>query len=131
VKFPSGLPPTTVSNLTQFHVSFPQGTDPLQVVAVHPTQVYETALMLLATAWLWRRRDHGHATGWLFACYLVIAGLERLAIEFLRAKDDRVLSGFTIAQVTSLGLVAAGAYILGRTRAAASATVPATLSKAR
>jgi phosphatidylglycerol:prolipoprotein diacylglycerol transferase len=133
VKFPSGLPPTTVSNLSQFHVTFPPGTDPLQIVAVHPTQVYETALMLLATAWLWKRRDHGHVTGWLFGCYLVIAGLERLAIEFLRAKDDRVLSGFTIAQVTSLGLVVVGAYILARLRggAPAGATVPATLTKAR
>lgn len=114
VKFPEGLPPTTVVNLTQFNVRFPPGTDPGQLLAVHPTQVYETALMLLATAWLWKHRDHRHATGWLFACYLVIAGVERFAIEFLRAKDDRFLSGFTIAQATSVGLILVGVYLLNK-----------------
>lgn len=114
VKFPFGLPPTTVANLQQFRVTFPPGTNPSQLVAVHPTQVYETALMLLATAWLWRRRTHGHATGWLFGCYLLIAGVERLGIEFLRAKDDRVLHGFTIAQAASLGMIAAGLVVMAR-----------------
>jgi phosphatidylglycerol:prolipoprotein diacylglycerol transferase len=131
VKFPYGLPATTVANLTELHVPFPPGTNPLEVVAVHPTQVYETALMLLATAWLWKRREHRHATGWLFGCYLVIAGVERLAIEFLRAKDDRVLHGFTIAQVMSVGVVAVGALLVARLRAPSPATVPATLTKSR
>lgn len=114
VKFPDGLPPTTIGNLAQFHVMFTPGADPTQVVAVHPTQVYETALMLLATAWLWKHRDHRHAMGWLFGCYLVIAGVERLLIEFVRAKDDRVLHGFTIAQAASLGLIAVGAVVVAR-----------------
>src|SRR5204862_130912 len=64
MKFPRGLPPTTVAELSTMHVRFPPGTDPMQVVAVHPTQIYETALMLLAFAWLWRLRDHRHGTGW-------------------------------------------------------------------
>ncbi len=131
IRFPYGLPATTVANLAQLHVSFPPGTNPVQVVAVHPTQVYETALMLLATAWLWNRREHRHATGWLFGCYLVIAGAERLAIEFLRAKDDRVLHGFTIAQVMSVAVIAVGAVLVARLRAPATATVPATLTKSR
>lgn len=117
VKFPDGLPPTTAGNLAQFHVTFAPGTDPTQVMAVHPTQVYETALMLLATAWLWKRRDHAHGTGWLFGCYLVIAGVERLLIEFLRAKDDRVLHGFTLAQAASLGMIAVGVIVISRLQA--------------
>ncbi|HET9708951.1 MAG TPA: prolipoprotein diacylglyceryl transferase [Gemmatimonadales bacterium] len=133
VRFPEGLPATTVANLQAFHVAFPAGTNPAELVAVHPTQVYETTLMLLATAWLWKHRDHRHATGWLFACYLVIAGAERFAIEFLRAKDDRFLNGFTIAQATSLGLIAVGAYLLVRWRAASPAdsptVAPASLAK--
>ena len=118
VRFPYGLPATTVGSMqTQLHVAFPAGTDPGRLVAVHPTQVYETTLMLLATAWLWRHRDHTHTTGWLFGCYLVIAGLERFAIEFLRAKDDRVLNGFTIAQATSIGLILVGVYLMNRLKA--------------
>lgn len=117
VKFPFGLPATTVGNLMRFHVTFAPGTDPAQIVAVHPTQVYETVLMLLATAWLWRHRAHPHRTGWLFGCYLVLAGIERFTIEFFRAKDDRLLSGFTIAQAMSLGLIAVGVYVVTRLRA--------------
>src|SRR2546422_11442922 len=45
MQFPAGLPPTTVGNLTQMHVRFPPGADPAQLVAVHPTQIYETVLM--------------------------------------------------------------------------------------
>jgi phosphatidylglycerol:prolipoprotein diacylglycerol transferase len=93
-------------------VSFPPGTDPLQVVAVHPTQIYETVLMFLAFWWMWRRRNHGHATGWMLGCYLVLGGLERFLVEFLRAKDDRFLGGFTVAQATSVGLVVVGAVLL-------------------
>jgi phosphatidylglycerol:prolipoprotein diacylglycerol transferase len=129
VKFPFGLPPTTVANLQQFHVAFPPDANPGQVVAVHPTQVYETTLMLLATAWLWKHRHHRHATGWLFACYLVIAGLERFAIEFLRAKDDRVLHGFTIAQATSLGLVAVGMFLAVKLRQPSVSVQPSALKR--
>src|SRR5207244_7465771 len=78
MKFPRGLPPTTVGELTNLHVTtFPAGTnlaDSSTLVAVHPTQIYETALMMLAFAWLWRLRDHHHAVGWRFGVYLVLAG---------------------------------------------------------
>ena len=112
MKFPAGLPPSTVGNLETMGVKFPAGTDPLQVVAVHPTQVYETIAMLLVFWWLWRRRDHGHAIGWLFAWYLVFAGLERFLVEFLRAKDDRLLGPLTVAQAMSLLLVVVGGLLL-------------------
>jgi phosphatidylglycerol:prolipoprotein diacylglycerol transferase len=69
--------------------------------------------MFLAFWWLWRRREHGHAVGWLFGCYLVFAGLERFLVEFLRAKDDRLLGPFTLAQATSVLLVVAGVILLG------------------
>jgi phosphatidylglycerol:prolipoprotein diacylglycerol transferase len=112
MKFPHGLPPTTVANLSALGVRFPVATDPLQVVAVHPTQIYETVLMFLAFWWMWRRREHGHATGWMLGCYLVLGGLERFFIEFLRAKDDRLLGPFSVAQATSALLVLVGAVLL-------------------
>ena len=129
MKFPQGLPPTTVANLTEMGVTFPPGTDAFQVVAVHPTQIYETLLMFLAFWWLWRRREHGHAVGWLFGCYLVFAGLERFLVEFLRAKDDRLLGAFTLAQAASVLLVVAGLYLLQRWRERdAVSAQPSTLS---
>jgi len=116
MKFPQGLPPTTVADLTSLHVRFPLGTDPLQVVAVHPTQLYETALMFLAFAWLWRLRGHTHGTGWRFGVDLVLAGAERFLIEIVRAKDDRLLGPFTLAQATSVLLVLVGVYLMQRWR---------------
>src|ERR1043166_2293306 len=64
---------------------------PHEGVARPPTQIYETTLMLLAFAWLWRLRDHRHGTGWRFGVYLVLAGAERFLVETVRAKDDRLL----------------------------------------
>ena len=130
MKFPQGLPPTTVADLTALHVHFPPGTDPLQVVAVHPTQIYETVLMLLAFAWLWRQREHTHGVGWRFGAYLVLAGVERLLIETVRAKDDRLLGWVTVAQVTSVLLVFVGVRVLTRLREPqpALAAVPAALT---
>ena len=112
MKFPSGLPPTTVMNLRAMGVKFPPGTDPMQVVAVHPTQIYETGLMLLVFWWLWRRRHHAHGTGWLWGCYLVFAGAERFLVEILRAKDDRLFGSFTLAQATSLLLIIVGGLLV-------------------
>jgi phosphatidylglycerol:prolipoprotein diacylglycerol transferase len=125
MKFPRGLPPTTVAELANMHVSFPPGTDPLQVVAVHPTQIYETAAMLAVFWLLWRLRDHRHAIGWRFGVYLVLAGMERFFIEFVRAKDDRLLGPFTLAQATSALLVVAGIALLVRLGAPEPAAAPA------
>lgn len=121
MKFPDGLPPTTVANLQSTGVQFPPGTDPMQVVAVHPTQLYETALMFLVFLWLWRRRAHGHGVGWLWGCYLVFAGAERFLVEFVRAKDDRLVDPFTLAQVTSILLIVVGGLLMYWWRAPAPA----------
>jgi phosphatidylglycerol---prolipoprotein diacylglyceryl transferase len=75
--------------------------------------------------------------GVLFALYLVIAGIERFLIEFIRRNDDVAL-GLTAAQLESLSLFVIGAVWLavvarrgGLLRddapaRRASATVPAT-----
>ena len=92
---------------------------PSQVLAVHPTQLYETAMGLVMFAILWRLRDHKHAAGWLFGAYCVLQGIERFLVEFLRAKDDRFLGPLTVAQVIALGFVACGAtWMAMRTRKA-------------
>jgi phosphatidylglycerol:prolipoprotein diacylglycerol transferase len=52
----------------------------------------------------WRLRQHTHAEGWLFGVYLVLAGLERVRIEFLRARDDRFFAGLTAAQMPAVAV---------------------------
>jgi len=117
VKFPQGLPPSTAGNMQAlFGIAVPPGTDPSTVLAVHPTQLYETALMLGAFFVLWAWRTRPRPVGWLFGLYLVFAGVERFLVEILRAKDDRLLGPFTLAQLTSVILVAVGAYLLSAWR---------------
>jgi phosphatidylglycerol:prolipoprotein diacylglycerol transferase len=113
VKFPQGLPPSTAGNLHQlFGVPVPQGIDPSTVMAVHPTQLYEVAAMLIAFAILWSLRKRGMPVGWLFGLYLILAGVERFLVEIVRAKDDRFLGPFTIAQLTSAILVVVGLVLV-------------------
>jgi len=117
VKFPQGLPPSTAQQMQEtFGIAVPAGADPSTVLAVHPTQLYEAALMLGAFAILWRLRTSTRPVGWLFGVYLVFAGVERFLIEFVRAKDDRIFGALTIAQVVSIGLVLAGVVIVTRWR---------------
>ena len=49
--------------------------------------------------------------GWLAAIYLMLVGIERFLVEFIRAKDDRMLGMFTIAQVTSVIILCVGALL--------------------
>ena len=115
MKFPQGMPPSTVANLRdQFGVALPADLDPSTVLAVHPTQLYEAILMLAAFGVLWAWRGRAKGTGWLFGLYLVFAGVERFIIEVLRAKDDRFLGPFTIAQLVSVVLVAIGLFVMSR-----------------
>jgi phosphatidylglycerol:prolipoprotein diacylglycerol transferase len=114
VRFPQGLPPSTAQQMQEtFGIPVPPGTDPATVMAVHPTQLYEAVLMLGAFALLWRLRRSGQPIGWIFGVYLVLAGVERFLIEFVRAKDDRFFGPLTVAQVTSIGLVLLGGLMLG------------------
>jgi phosphatidylglycerol:prolipoprotein diacylglycerol transferase len=62
VAFPQGAPPSTARNLEQqFGIEVPPGVSPDTVLAVHPTQLYETALGLVMFSILWRLRKHTHA----------------------------------------------------------------------
>jgi phosphatidylglycerol:prolipoprotein diacylglycerol transferase len=113
VKFPEGLPPSTAENLkTLFGIPIPEGLDRATVLAVHPTQLYEVAAMLVAFAVLWSLRKSGRPVGWLFGLYLVFAGIERFLVEIFRAKDDRFLGAFTLAQLTSVIIVVIGISLL-------------------
>ena len=118
VRFPEGLPPSTAGNIQHlFGIATPPGLDPATVLAVHPTQLYEVGMMLVVFGALWKLRRGPQGTGWLFALYLVFAGSERFLIEFLRAKDDRLLGAFTLAQGMSMLLILLGAVLLTQWKA--------------
>jgi phosphatidylglycerol:prolipoprotein diacylglycerol transferase len=121
VKFPEGLPPSTAGNMHHlFGVPVAAGVDPTTVLAVHPTQLYEVAAMLIVFAVLWSLRKRGRPIGWLFGLYLILAGAERFLVEIVRAKDDRFLGPFTLAQLASVMLIAIGIVLVGLWRRGAS-----------
>lgn len=95
-------------------MAYPEGTVPT-TEQVHPTPVYETLAVGLIAFGLWRLRDR-FTVGMLFALYLVLTGLERFLIEFIRRNDDLAL-GLTQAQLISVGMVVlGGAWLALRAR---------------
>ena len=87
-------------------MAYPDGTVPT-TEEVHPTPIYETLAVGMIAVVLWKLRNR-FTVGMLFSLYLVLTGLERFLIEFIRRNDDVAL-GLTQAQLISLGMVAFGA----------------------
>ena len=93
-------------------MSFPNGIDPtLPGVRVFPTPLYEFIAGLLIGWWLWRRGGKPHATGTIVGQYLVLSGIARFLVEFIR-RNPKVLFGLSNAQLASLGSVVAGAALV-------------------
>lgn len=88
-------------------MGYPHGTVPTPPgVTVQPTPIYETLAMGLVAYLLWRLRDRVRP-GVLIALYLVLAGLERFLVEFVR-RNHEVFAGLTAPQLESLGMFLAG-----------------------
>ena len=97
---PSGLP---------WAMPYPNGTVPT-TEDVHPTPIYESLAMGFIALWLWNRRD-AYRPGVLFAFYLILSGLERFLVEFVRRNDVAAL-GLTTPALESVVLMAIGAVWL-------------------
>jgi phosphatidylglycerol:prolipoprotein diacylglycerol transferase len=102
IAFPKGLPPTTVR--------------------VHPTQLYELALLLVIAGILVMLRRRGTADRTVIAWYLVLAGGERFLIEMVRV-NQVVLFGLTTAQLFSVAMVVTGLWLAVKKPAAPPARV--------
>jgi phosphatidylglycerol:prolipoprotein diacylglycerol transferase len=96
-----GLPTTL-----PWGMSFPNGIEPT-LVRVHPTPLYELAAGLLIGWWLWRRGGKPHGTGAIVGEYLMLSGIARFLVEFIR-RNPKVLWGLSNAQLASAGSVIAG-----------------------
>jgi len=94
-------------------MSYPHGTVPT-TDTVHPTPIYETLAMGLVAMLLWQLRDR-LTGGRLFALYLVLAGIERFLVEFIR-RNEAVALGLTWAQLLSLAMIAGGVALAAHVR---------------
>ena len=91
-------------------VAFPNGLPPT-LVTVHPTQIYEVLLGFAIFAILYSRRHKIAFTGQLFGIYLILAGMERFFIEFIRTNRHYMLN-LTGAQWFALIMLGIGGYLL-------------------
>lgn len=120
VAFPKGAPPTTADSLREFGVNVDPSIPDNALLKVHPTQIYESLSSLVMFAILMWYVRKPHRRGNAFALFLIMMGIERFLVEIVRAKDDRFLGPFTIAQLISVVLVIIGTAVLLRRDAAAA-----------
>jgi phosphatidylglycerol---prolipoprotein diacylglyceryl transferase len=108
--FPNGVVPTTETCVRQ---GWPASC------SVHPTPIYEFFIWIVIAALLWRlgsktldasKSDGRIFGGEEFCAYLVLTGIARFLIEFLRI-NPRSFFGLTNAQSASLVSIALGAAL--------------------
>ena len=119
IAFPKGSPPTTAESLRQFGVHLDPSIPPDQVLRVHPTQLYESASAFVMFAILMYASRRPHHKGRIFGLFLILMGIERFLVEIVRAKDDRFLGPFTVAQLISAIVFVIGVGLILNRREAA------------
>ncbi len=104
--FPDGLVPTTET--------CPKWGAPPDC-RVHPTPIYEFIACVLIYFYIWRRGsraiEHPLAPGVITGEFLILFGLERFLVEFIRINPP-VLWGMSNAQIAALGTIVAGIILL-------------------
>ena len=92
-------------------VSFPEGIPPT-TETVHPTQLYESFICFILFGIMWHYRHLPILKDKLFFIYLVMAGIERFLIEFIRTNEKYFLEIFSGAQLISIFLIIIGIYFI-------------------
>ena len=110
VSFENGIPPTTSDVFERYYPwidisGFEEG-----LLKVHPTQIYEACICLILFIIIWKFRQNPKIKSKLFFLYLILAGIERFFIEFIRTNEKYFLGIFSGAQIISFLLFAIGIY---------------------
>lgn len=81
------------------------------VPPVYPTPLYEVIMGLMIFGILWAVRKRMKVAGSLFFLYVLLNGIERLIIEFIRVNPRYEILGITLsqAQYIAIGLILTGA----------------------
>tara|TARA_Y100001970_G_C14113381_1_gene792173 strand:+ start:313 stop:1158 length:846 start_codon:yes stop_codon:yes gene_type:complete len=110
VSFENGIPPTTSDVFERYYPwinisGFEEG-----LLKVHPTQIYEACICLILFIIIWKFRQNPKIKSKLFFLYLILAGIERFFIEFIRTNEKYFLEFFSGAQIISFLLFVIGIY---------------------
>jgi phosphatidylglycerol:prolipoprotein diacylglycerol transferase len=101
-------------------MSFPHGLVPT-LDKVHPTPIYEFlgAMVIAAILWYFAGKRGGRRLGEVTALYLVLSGIARFLVEFIRINPP-VFHGLTNAQLASLSSILLGIALFVWARSKAS-----------
>ncbi|MEP7146220.1 MAG: prolipoprotein diacylglyceryl transferase [bacterium] len=92
--------------------SYKNGTVPTKEgILVHPTPIYEFIAAILIFMFLWKNRERYKTTGIIFAYYLILSGVERFIVEFIRL-NPIVTIGLSQAQIISVIMIFSGMMLL-------------------
>jgi phosphatidylglycerol:prolipoprotein diacylglycerol transferase len=92
-------------------------------VLCHPTPIYELIICSLMFFFMWKNRARWTTEGEMFYTYLVLAGVERFSVEFLRL-NPRLFLGLSEAQIFAVILAIIGAIGLTSLKRAKKHTAP-------
>ncbi|NOY06732.1 MAG: prolipoprotein diacylglyceryl transferase [Chlorobi bacterium] len=107
------VPPSQAfKNFPEIAQQFPGGIVPDSTLC-HPTPIYEFIAGVLIFWFLWSRRKSIHKLGEQFGLFLVLHGLARFMVEFIRL-NPRLLFGLSEAQLVSIGFLFWGLYLIFR-----------------
>lgn len=76
-------------------------------ITVHPTSIYEFFSSIILFIILWKVRKKNFADGTIFMFYLILCGISRFTVEFIRL-NPRILFGLSEAQLISIVLIIFG-----------------------
>jgi len=106
-------------------MSFPNGVVPT-MARVHPTPVYEFLIWMVIAAYLWHMGTKvlrgPRALGEIFCNYLLLTGIARFLIEFIRVNPRSIL-GMSNAQAASVISVVIGIVLWAKIKTAARSGV--------
>lgn len=105
-------PPVASGNYKEILIS--KGLFPFPVVypKVHPTQLYETALVSILFVFLWKIQNFEWTKEKLFFFFWIGYAMNRFIIEFFRGDQNILALNLTYAQFISLTIVTVSLFIL-------------------
>lgn len=104
------VPPSVMFLNSPIAKNFPNGIVP-DNTPLHPTPIYEFLVALIIFFVLMRFRDKNWIDGKLFMIYLILSGIARFTVEFIRLNPSFVF-GLSEAQTISVVLVLFACYKL-------------------
>lgn len=75
---------------------------PYEEVLRHPTQIYESAVLLILFLILRKWQEMRHFKGEIFIGYAMLYSLSRFLLEFFRGDNPKIFAGLTIGQILSV-----------------------------